>query len=128
MPHHVVDLQVVAGGIDVVEVGDDAPVQRRRVALHARIDDADAHPCPVRPAARAARALVTDRCASNAGSCGLAGGGVVGGGVVGVSAWSGRINADAAAAPASPHAVNAIAIAAASADFTLIVRSIDSFP
>jgi hypothetical protein len=46
MAHHVVDLQVVAGRIDVVEVGQHAPVQRHRVALHARIDDADAHALP----------------------------------------------------------------------------------
>ncbi len=46
MPDHVINRQVVPGGIDVIEVGQHATIQGHRVALHARIDDADAHALP----------------------------------------------------------------------------------
>ncbi|KAG0927664.1 hypothetical protein G6F31_017974 [Rhizopus arrhizus] len=85
-------------------------------------------PCPVRPAACAARALVTARCASKAGSCGLAGGGVVGGGVVGGGVVGGGSMRTLPPPPPPPHAVSAIASAVPRADLTIVVRSIDSFP
>jgi len=40
---HIIDTQIVSGRIDVVEVGQHPAIQCHRIALHAGVDDADAH-------------------------------------------------------------------------------------
>ncbi len=49
MPDHVIDVEVVHPRIDVGVVGQHAPGQRRMVAHHAGIDDADAHAAAGQP-------------------------------------------------------------------------------